>query len=238
MKIKIVSFAICMLLSRDVFALQELTVKDQDKIDVTISSSDVNRIAFTNDEIKSVYGSLSLVHVEKDEDNGQIFLTPKARKTKPFTLSLISASGATVDLRVKAVKGESETLLLKLDKRGSEELTKEKKAKERIIRKIISGALRGKTLKGYRILEHEDFSLDRGEKSLIQKRSYIGSKYRILVFDYENLKSSKQTISENMFKISPNSIAVAIVKKTLEPKEKTKLVVVEKLGQQIKHCKK
>ena len=218
---------IVMLSNITVQAAQELTVKDQDKIEVVLSENDVNRIALINDRIKAIYGSQDKVHIVTDEENGQVFLTPKVKDGSKFSMSLVTENNATIDLKVTPVKTSSETLLLKLDKRTEEERSKENRLKEREIRSLIKSTFSGKSIKGYRTLESKDKSPDKNNKSLIQQREYLGSKFKAALFEYKNLKQSKEVLSEQMFKLTARSIAVAIVKKTLKPGEKTKIVVIE-----------
>jgi type-F conjugative transfer system secretin TraK len=218
---------IVMLSNIIVQAAQELTVKDQDKIEVILSENDVNRIALVNDRIKAIYGSQDKVHIVTDEENGQVFITPKVKNGLKFSMSLVTESNATIDLKVTPVKTSSETLLLKLDKRTEEERGKEARLKEKSIKELIKSAFSGRSIKGYRTLEIKDKSPDKNNKSLIQQREYLGSKFKAALFEYKNLKQSKEVLSEQMFKITARSIAVAIAKKTLKPGEKTKIVVIE-----------
>lgn len=232
MRIKLTIMVIVLLCCMRVWAAQEVIVRNNDKIEVVMSQSDVNRIAVVNDQIKAIFASQDKVHVMPEEDMGQVFVTP--RLGLPFTMSLLMRSGATIDLIVKPVKSLSKTLLLRLDKRGDDELAKVARKEEILIKKLIKVALKGRILKGYQVLSHEDQDKDKG---LVQRKSYIGSKYKILVFDYKNLKPSSVVVSERMFAMSPDSIAVFVSKKALKPNETTKVVVVEDNKQEIKHLR-
>ena len=218
MKRKLLLFLVMMLLNNvSAYAAREFTVKNQDKLNIILSETDVNRIAIVNDRIKAVYGSQDKVHIVTDEENGQIFVTPKAMDGASFSLSLVTESNATIDLKVTPVKKASETLLLKLNNK-----TKKEVSKEEALRSLIKAAFNGEDIEGYKNLEGKDEK----DKGLIQRKVYSGQNYMVSLFEYKNSKESEEVLSEQRFK-SAKSIAVAIEKKDLKPGETTRIVIVE-----------
>ena len=203
-----------------------IKVRNNDAIEVGLSISDKNRIAFVNDHIKSVYFVQDMANVVVNEDLGQVHVTLQGGLNDSFILTLVTKTGATIDLKVKPQKTSGITVLLDLDKRSREELLFVRRKKDRQIKKLIKSA--------YRILEHEDTSVDKEHKNLIQRKEYIGTKYKLIVYEYRNLKAKPEVISEHLFRMSPDTIAVAIKNKNLKPKAKTQVVVVEDITQQIK----
>ena len=198
-------------------------VKNQDRIEVAMSETDVNRIAMLNDRIKAIYGSQDKVHIVPDEENGQIFVTPRERGGESFGMSLVTESGATIDLKVKPVEMASETILLKLDKRTQAEIKRERSLKEKEVRNLIEAVLIGNSIKGYQMIA----VTIQIKEDLVQKQVYTGSQYKALLLEYKNSKANNDLLSEETFKLSPNVIAVSIAKKSLKPGETTKIVVIE-----------
>ncbi len=104
-------------------ALQQISVRDQERASVSISSTDVNRIALVNDRIKAIYGGQDQANFTTDEETGQVFITTK--KPNLFGISLITEKGFTIDLNLKPSDVTSETILLSVnpDEREIETLT-------------------------------------------------------------------------------------------------------------------
>ncbi len=205
----------------------EFNVKNQERIDVSLSSKDINRVAVINDRIKAIYGPQDKAHIVTDEENGQIFVTPKERSNKSFSISIVTESNQTVDLSIWPIDKPSETVLLHLDKKTEEEKEEINKKQEFKIKKLIRAALNNAPLKGYQVKTLESKSPDKELKNITPIKSYIGSKLKAQVINYKNLKTKNETISEQMFQMHEAVVAVAINKKTLKPNEVTRIIIVE-----------
>ena len=104
-------------------ALQQVSVHDQNRVEVSISNTDVNRIALVSDRVKAIYGGQDQAHFTTDEETGQVFITTK--RSDVFGISLITEKGFTIDLNLKPSDITSETILLNVnaDEREMETLT-------------------------------------------------------------------------------------------------------------------
>lgn len=152
-------------------AMQQISVRDQERAEVSISSTDVNRIALVNDRIKAIYGGQDQATFTTDEETGQVFITTK--KPTLFGISLITEKGFTIDLNLKPSESTSETILLTVnpDEREIETLTTE-----------ALKPLSKKALKGCKYLT-----------------TYFGLKYKAIVFLYTNNQGEPITLTEAMF---------------------------------------
>lgn len=94
-------------------ALQQYVLKDHQKTDVMVSSTETNRISLKGDRIHQVIGVEEAYAVETDEQGGQIFLKALFPEgITPSTLTLITEKGLTHDLRLKPCKQEAQSILL------------------------------------------------------------------------------------------------------------------------------
>lgn len=229
-------------LSFNVDAARLYTIRPNERVLLKIAAKDINRIAVTGDRIKSVYGTQDRAHIVADEENGQIFITPKQLNNKSFSISLVTEKGSTIDLTLLPGERNSETILLTLDKKApklkpfysvkhSQEPVKPNQKisynSEQEIKALVEAVILNKQIAAYSLQVLEDKSADRDAKGLVQTKLYTGIKYKILVFSYTNLKESPEVITEQMFKLNDKIVGVTLLKKSLLPGEATTVIVVE-----------
>jgi|GEM_PF-5240174 len=99
------------------FIYAALTMNTTKKIPVIFSSTDINRLSLKNGRIKNVFGA-DVFQIEKDEENGQIFLHVKEDVTLPDSMSMafVTDDGITQDFLVSFHEGISEPVIFEIPK--------------------------------------------------------------------------------------------------------------------------
>jgi type-F conjugative transfer system secretin TraK len=95
-----------------IYGLVTAEIDDTQKLKVTLSTKDTNRITIDNSRIAQVFGVEELMAIQFDEENGQCFVKAKTNPGHPVTLTLITEEGETQDLEVTFADVPSELVLL------------------------------------------------------------------------------------------------------------------------------
>jgi type-F conjugative transfer system secretin TraK len=94
------------------YGLVKADIDDTQKLKVTLSAKDTNRITIDNSRIAQVFGVEELMAIQFDEENGQCFVKAKTNPGHPVTLTLITEEGETQDLEVTFADVPSEVVRL------------------------------------------------------------------------------------------------------------------------------
>src|SRR5690606_8337394 len=93
---------------------QVLTLAENKRIEATICSDSMNRLAIANDRITHIFGDEGSFESQNDENTGQVFLKPTVENgTKSLSLTLITEQGITQDLTLKPTAKSATTLIFK-----------------------------------------------------------------------------------------------------------------------------
>jgi type-F conjugative transfer system secretin TraK len=96
----------------NVYGLVTSDIDDTQKLKVTLSAKDTNRITIDNSRIAQVFGVEELMAIQFDEENGQCFVKAKTNPGHPVTLTLITEEGETQDVEVTFADVPSEVVRL------------------------------------------------------------------------------------------------------------------------------
>jgi type-F conjugative transfer system secretin TraK len=96
----------------NVYGLVTADIDDTQKLKVTLSAKDTNRITIDNSRIAQVFGVEELMAIQFDEENGQCFVKAKTNPGHPITLTLITEEGETQDLEITFADVPSELVRL------------------------------------------------------------------------------------------------------------------------------
>ena len=96
----------------NVYGLVTADIDDTQKLKVTLSAKDTNRITIDNSRIAQVFGVEELMAIQFDEENGQCFVKAKINPGHPVTLTLITEEGETQDVEVTFADVSSEVVRL------------------------------------------------------------------------------------------------------------------------------
>jgi len=94
------------------YGLVKADIDDTQKLKVTLSAKDTNRITIDNSRIAQVFGVEELLAIQFDEENGQCFVKAKNNPGHPVTLTLITEEGETQDVEVTFADVPSEVVRL------------------------------------------------------------------------------------------------------------------------------
>lgn len=94
------------------YGLVTADIDDTQKLKVTLSAKDTNRITIDNSRIAQVFGVEELMAIQFDEENGQCFVKAKTNPGHPVTLTLITEEGETQDVEVTFSDVPSEVVRL------------------------------------------------------------------------------------------------------------------------------
>src|SRR5580658_6668200 len=97
-----------------IFAMQVKAVKDNEKVDATISARELSRIFVSGDRIQSTRGLNGAYELMKDENQGSIFIKPAPfYQHHGFNLFVTTEQGHTYNLFLTPKNFPAETIELK-----------------------------------------------------------------------------------------------------------------------------
>jgi type-F conjugative transfer system secretin TraK len=198
-----------------------------------ISKNELTRIHVDSDRIKSIKSIKSISNnfdLEKDEENGQIFIVPRSERQGPITIFLMTESGKTISLHLTPKNIPSQTLQLlsnKVDESNSS--PQNNISYENQLFEIIKAMHSRHLIPGYQIQKPTDetktvlfHGLERKEVTTY-KGKYIGQ-----VVLLKNNTDTLISLKETNFR-GKNILAIAIQKKILMPSEVTEIYLVSEV---------
>lgn len=241
MKINHKLLAITALICSQSFAIQEFQVGNNAEIDAIISDHDVNRISIAGARITQVKFTSKELKVDKDEQNGQIFVYPiGVNRSKVNTITvgnlkaqtvvgsmvsmfLMDDQGRSFNLRLRMQGVPSETILVKPltsgNLNGSSDFTTQ------VATIIETMYLNNKSEEAYVVTEHNTSIKLWKEVDFELYKSYTDDQFSGSVFYLRNKTNNSITLAENQF-WKPNTVAVAIEQPVLKPGEITRIFIV------------
>jgi type-F conjugative transfer system secretin TraK len=101
-------------ISLPTYAFHAVPLKDNETAKLTLSSKSLNRIFVTGDRIVETYGMEGAFKIEKDEQEGSIYLIPASHaKTQSFNLFIKTENGHNYSLYLTPAEIESKTIGIK-----------------------------------------------------------------------------------------------------------------------------
>lgn len=92
---------------------QVLKIAQDKRLEASICTDSMNRIAVSNDRITQIFGDEGTFESQNDEATGQVFLKPTAENgSKNLSLTLITEQGITQDLILMPTAQSAKTLIL------------------------------------------------------------------------------------------------------------------------------
>jgi len=191
-------------------------------IEVPIANRDLTRITVKDDRISNVFGAVGEYVMEGDEENGQVFIRPIEPTPKTISLTLITESGHTQDLRLVPKSKPPEALILKAE-------DKKKETRDFVMRQEVEELLQAcrdeRIPLGYRSVP---IKLEAYKGSHLLVHELKGEKLRGLTFEVKNTSNIPLIMVEEGFAKSADVVAVFMPKKLLHPGEKTHVYVAQK----------
>ncbi|HUX80187.1 MAG TPA: type-F conjugative transfer system secretin TraK [Alphaproteobacteria bacterium] len=224
------------ILGKSCFALQTYPLVDQQSTQILISQTEQNRIAVVGDRIQQVFGGEGSFDVQSDEEGGQIFLRlssgssfgeNQSFSSKPITITMITESGLTQDLKLISKPIESQSILFKPHSLPLEEHN-QVPSQLQIITTLMKEVVRGGSLKGYikSRLTQPDRILSKDLK-LELLALYKGEAFEARIYTLENQGNCPILLKEQNLALQ-RDVALHLSKGTLRPQEKTKLYIISR----------
>ena len=209
-------------------ALQTYPLINQQKTVAPISRDQQNRIAVAGDRIQQIFGAEGFFDVQSDEVGGQIFVKClNSKSTKPQTITLITESGLTHDLKLLPQETEFQSILLKPT------LTPEKPKqqllpyRQRLIT-LMKAMIQRQKIEGYRVASLKE--AERAfKKSLTIKPllAYQGDHEEGYVYLLKNEGNEVLSLREQSLAL-PQDLAVALTRSRIQSGEISSLFVITK----------
>ncbi len=208
-------------------AEQRLGVSDGKPLSAIVSTKALNRIAIEGDRITSVKGISGQFQMDKDQQQGQIFIQPTVvDNSEPVHLFLTTEKGFTYSLKLETHDLAAENIILVPSGQHSAVAKWEKSNPyDVIISSIVKALNNGAELEGF-IAEDYKKSLPRVHGVTVTlKKVYRGDRLQGELYEIGNPRKRSIQLEEQFF--YKNGVrAIAILHKSLAPKDKTRLFIV------------
>lgn len=224
-----------LLATSKIYGLVTSDIDDTQKLKVTLSAKDTNRITIDNGRIAQVFGVEELMAIQFDEENGQCFVKAKTTPGHPVTLTLITEEGETQDVEVTFADVPSEVVRLHSLKKGLKPLSEvvgddEENGHAEAI-ELMKQLVRQQIPRGFTVLELTDTKervFNNGGTLQILKR-LTGRGWEILLGSVKNPTESMIRIKESAF-ASEQDVAVYLSQGELHPGQAATCVMIRKRG--------
>lgn len=230
-----VVMGVSLLGSSNIYGLVVSDIDDTQKLKVTLSIKDTNRITIDNSRIAQVFGVEELMAIQFDEENGQCFVKAKTNPGHPVTLTLITEEGETQDLEVTFADVPSELICLHSIKKDlkplSEVLGDDDGSGHAEAIELMKHLVRQQIPKGFTVmdlLDPKDRALRNGCTLQILKR-LTGRRWEILLGSVKNPTESIIRIKESGL-ANEQDIAVYLSQGELPPGQAATCVMIRKRG--------
>lgn len=200
-------------------------VEPDTRVDAIISINQLNRIKVVDDRIMQVFGDENAFSVETDTTTGQIFIKPKDEK--PLFLTIVTENNESIDLALRPLEMEPQTLILKTTPAPEQRLSPKTEPLTKRIVRLISAMNEGNAIEGFKHLKTTKAecleSLTLELQSIYQGDGMSGE-----IWVIKNVSSKTQHLKEQTFAREPDILAIALKTDILAPKASTTLFKVRK----------
>lgn len=217
------------------YGLVTADIDDTQKLKVTLSAKDTNRITIDNSRIAQVFGVEELMAIQFDEENGQCFVKAKTNPGYPVTLTLITEEGETQDVEVTFAEVPSEVVRLhslKKDLKPLSEVVGDDDGSDHAEAiELMKHLVRQQVPKGFSVMDltdPKDRALRNGCTLQLLKR-LTGRGWEILLGSVKNPTESMIRIKESTL-ASEQDIAVYVSQGELHPGQAATCVMIRKRG--------
>ena len=210
-------------------ALQTYPLVTQQKTTIPISQDQQNRIAIANDRIQQIFGAEGSFDVQSDDVSGQIFVKcVNSQPTKPQTITIVSESGLTQDLKLLPQKIEFQSVLLKPIVTPENPEKSQPSYLQHLV-DLMTAMIGGQKRDAYKVtgLQHAERSF---KEPLVIKNQliYRGEYAEGYIYHLKNEGEETLSLKEKNLAL-PQDLALALTKNSLPPGEETYLFVITKI---------
>lgn len=212
------------LISSSSLAMQTKQIVDGQTIQAFISQKELTRIFVQSDRIKDIKSAANDFVLEKDEENGQIFIMPHPGKQEPITLFVTTELGKTIALSLKPTLSTAETLELVYAPPKNEKNIVKVETYEASIFQLVKAMSKRDAIPGYAV---ENMADNQEVNNGLEKKELMmyQGKFKGKVIAIKNQTDTLITLNEEELK-EPNMKAIALAKIDLMPGEVTEVYLV------------
>lgn len=221
--------------SVSIYGLVTSDIDDTQKLNVTLSAKDTNRITIDNSRIAQVFGVEELMAIQFDEENGQCFVKAKTNPGHPVTLTLITEEGETQDVEVTFADVPSEVVRLHSLKKDlkplSDVLGDDDGSGHAEAIELMKHLVRQQIPKGFPVMELSDTQekVLKNGCTLQSLKRLTGRGWEILLGSVKNPTASMIRIKESVL-ASEQDIAIYLSQGELHPGQAATCVMIRKRG--------
>lgn len=193
-----------LLLDPSCFALQTVSIADNQTKNITVSAHELSRIFVAGDRIQNVRGLEGAYILTKDNAQGQIYVKPTSPyQAKPFNLFITTEQGRNYNLLVTASAVSGQDIELKPSTPGKEaELWEKGTEYSQLLVKLITSMINDEVPSGYLVV-YPDRRTKKGIKHnqltiSLQKR-YLGKYLYSEVLLVQNKSNNPINLNEVLF---------------------------------------
>lgn len=201
------------------------------KLEVQISSDELNRIEVNGGDIMEVVGDEGKYSLYWSSDWRNLFIKPKVPAGEPFELSLIFSGGLAQDIRFTAGDTTAKTIRLDLGKSETSKPSLQLKVTA-MMKAMFEDKPRAEDVRGkYYITETNRVIKTTPQFQITQIKTYRYKDLNGAVAIVKNLSKATVQLSEEDFsRLFKDTLAITLKSFDLAPKAKTLLFIVTKGG--------
>lgn len=222
-----------LLLEPSCFALQTVSIADNQTRNITVSAHELSRIFVEGDRIQNVRGLEGAYILTKDIVQGQIYIKPTSPyQAKAFNLFITTEQGRNYNLVVTASAVSGQDIELKPSTPGKEvELWEKNTEYSQVLVKLITGMINDEVPSGYLVV-YPDRKAKRAKEvkkaikhnklTISLQKRYLGKYLSGEVFLVQNKSNDSVNLNEAMFS-QTGARAIAFLPSVLPAKGQTML---------------
>jgi hypothetical protein len=119
------------------YALQKFQFSENERVEGTISNTEMNRVRIEGDRIKQVIGSNKSYQIDGEGKNGQLFIKAHDETQEPAIFSVVTEKGKTQDFKLTPKKQKGEIIIVEAAKHGASNSAQAYGIKHRIHADIV-----------------------------------------------------------------------------------------------------
>lgn len=218
------------------YGLVTAEIDETQKLKVTFSQRDTNRISIDNSRISQVFGVEELMAIQFDEENGQCFVKAKTNPGHPVTLTLITEEGETQDLEITFADQSSEVVRLHSIKKDLKPLSEAVSEDEINLQmqavELIKQLVRQQRPKGLSVIHLSDqpeVPLSNGVTLQITQQ-LRGGGFEVIVGALLNSSDARRVLNESQI-AGEQDLAIYLSQRDLHPGQSAAYMIIRKRGE-------
>ena len=196
-------FLFMVIFGQSCFALQTISIADNQTMTINIAANELTRIYVIGDRIQNIRGLEGAYTLVKDTVQGQVYIKPTPPyQSKPFNLFLATEKRRNFNLFIRAASIPGQDIELKPTTPGKEAESWEVNSEySQILIKLITSMVNGEIPSGYSLIypDKKTKPIKYGNLILKLQKKYLGKHLCGEIFLVQNNRHQPVNIDEKMF---------------------------------------